>query len=206
MHKSKKLWRAVRYGLLLHKAQRRLPKLGIVIMPYYWTQEGVVDNLSPGLQNGFEGYSFSSFGPEDIKTIASLFHCTADGALAKLKQGNKCFGIKYHGQIAAFMWCDFTECSFRWHKLRLGEHEVYLWGMYTMEAFRGKSIAPYLRYQTYKALKEMGRNTFYSITECFNSSSIAFKRKIGSKFLWLGVGIQLFGKVRRHWILRQYEA
>ena len=201
--------RAFRFGLVVHRLQFRvLAKLGISVVPYYWTQEGVVDGLPPVLQNGFEDYSFSSFGPEDIKTIGSLLpRRSEDELLARLDQGKLCFGLKHHGQIAAFTWCELGECSFKWHQVPLNDREAYLFDMNTVESFRGRGLAPYLRYQVYGALKELERDTFYSVTYRFNTPAMRFKEKLGAKFLWLGVGVSLlFGKVRLHRVLKRYEA
>jgi GNAT superfamily N-acetyltransferase len=200
--------RTFRFGLVVHRLQFRvLAKLGISIVPYYWTQEGVDNSPPPALQNGFEDYSFGSFGPEDIKTIASLLpRRSEDDLLARLARGQLCFGLKYRGQIAAFTWCELDECSFRWHNVPLNDHEAYLFDMNTMESFRGKGLAPYLRYRVYGALKEMGRDTFYSVTYRFNAPAIRFKQKLGAKFLWLGVGVGLlFGRVRLHRVLKRYD-
>ena len=40
---------------------RVLVKLGIRIEAYYWTQEGLTDEMPPGWDLGMEGYSFSAF-------------------------------------------------------------------------------------------------------------------------------------------------
>jgi GNAT superfamily N-acetyltransferase len=207
MARLKRIWRAVRHGLLLQKVRERLlGKLGIVVMPYYWTQEGTAD-ASPGLGRGLEDCTFHRFGEEDVKAFAAQIPWRSEtDLLAKLREGKLCFGLKYQGRPAAATWCNLTECSFPWHKVPLSDHEVYLFDMFTLEAFRGANIAPYLRYRTYQALREMGRDTFYSVTERSNTSAVRFKQKLGAKFLWLGVGIDLFGKLQRHYILRRYDA
>jgi GNAT superfamily N-acetyltransferase len=205
----KAIWRAVRHGLVLQRLIQRLANnLGIFVEPYYWIQEPVVD-MPQGMESRFEGYSFSSFGSEEIKTItAQLERSEAWEALMleRLKEGELCLGLKYHGKIATFMWCNLVECSFEWQRRRLDDNEAYLCGMHTLEAFRGKGLAPYLRYKTYPVLKEMGRDKLYSGSDRFNAPAVRFKQKMGVKFLWLGVGIKLFGKVRRHYIIRRYNA
>ena len=44
----------------------------------------------------------------------------------------------------------------------------------------------------------MGRDTFYSISECFNAPAVKFKKKLNVKFLGLYVLFDLFRKWR--WI------
>ena len=207
MARLKKIWNAVRHGLFLQKVRERLlGKVGIVVLPYYWTQEGTDGDRPPERGRGLEGYSFESFGEEEVKALAALSPGRKEAdMLARLREGKRCFGLKYQGRVAAATWCDLAECHFRWHKVPLRDREVYLFDMYTLEAFRGANIAPYLRYRTYQALREMGRDTFYSVTERFNAPAVRFKQKLGAKFLWLGVGIDLFGKLQRHFILRRYR-
>jgi hypothetical protein len=57
--------------------------------------------------------------------------------------------------------------------------------MYTMEPYRDKNLAPYLRYQSYGILNKTGRSKLYSVSEYFNSSSIKYKQKLNAKNLKL---------------------
>jgi GNAT superfamily N-acetyltransferase len=207
MVRLKKIWNAVRHGLFVQRVRERLlSDSGILVQPYYWTLEGSTDGHAQKLGRGLEDYSFQPFGEEEVKELASLIPGREEAdMLAKLHEGKLCFGLKYQGRPAAATWCNLTESHFRWYNIRLGDREAYLFDMFTMEAFRGANIAPYLRYRTYEALREMGRDTFYSVTERFNAPSVRFKQKLGAKFLWLGVGIDLFGKFQRHFILRRYR-
>ncbi|HRS11759.1 MAG TPA: hypothetical protein P5068_11690 [Sedimentisphaerales bacterium] len=201
-----KLGRAIRYRLVLQKlTERVLPRLRIHIEFYYWTQEGQTDDTSPGSDSGFEDCTFSPFGPDEIRTFVTLVPWRSEAELLqRFDEGKLCFGARYRGQIAAFVWCDLAECTYVWHRIALRENEVYLFDQFTRDAFRGMNVAPYLRHRTYEALRRMGRNTFYSVTHRFNSSAVRFKQKLGARFLWLGVGINLFGKVRWHAVLRRY--
>jgi hypothetical protein len=207
MNLWKKIGRAVRHRLVLQKlTQRVLVKLGIRIEAYYWTQEGLAKAAPPGWERNLEDYRFSAFGPEEMQTIALLVPWRpAAMTQAWLDEGRRCFGIKHHGQIAAYVWCNLTECMYPWHQIPLADNEVYLFDQFTLDAFRGRNIAPYLRHRTYGALREMGRDTFYSVTHRFNRSAVRFKRKLGARFLHLGLGVKLFGKVRHHCILRRYR-
>ena len=122
-----------------------------------------------------------------------------------LKEGKKCYGAKYKGQIVAFTWVSLDESNYEWHKLQLKENEAYLFDMHTAKAFRGKNIAPYLRYQSYRVLKNMGRNKFYSISQFFNTPSKKFKKKLNAKFLGLHLTIRLFKKYKWNWKLKDYK-
>ena len=206
MNLWRKVGRAIRYRLVLEKlTERVLPRLGIRVEFYYWTQEGRTDNATPGSDSGFEDCTFGAFGRDEIRTFVTLVPWRSETELLqRLDEGKLCFGVKHHGRIAAFVWCNLAECTYPWHRVPLHENEVYLFDQFTLDAFRGINLAPYLRHRTYEALRGMGRDTFYSVTHRFNSSAVRFKQKLGARFLWLAVGINLFGKVRWHAVLRRY--
>ncbi len=105
----------------------------------------------------------------------------------------------------AFNWFDLEESNSRLHRFRLEDSEVYLFDMYTMKTFRGKGIAPCLRYETYKLLRKMGRSKFYSISDFFNITSIRFKEKLNARFLELRLYIRLF-KHPWHWKIKDFAS
>lgn len=102
------------------------------------------------------------------------------------------------------MWIDFDSCNFTPHSVSMKRNEAYLFSMYTMHEFRGMNLAPYLRYKTYECLRKMGKDTFYSISEYFNYSTLKFKKKLNARNLKLILYIELFKKVRRSFTLREY--
>ena len=207
IRKFKNLFYRFRYRTVFEALQYRLESIGISVSPYYWIREGLNDNSLPEFQNNLESYSFEFFGPEEIKAIveSKAWKYSEEQLLSWLKEGKKCFGAKYHGQIAAFMWIDFNNSNCKWHRFPLKDDEAYLFDMYTMKPFRGKGVAPYLRYQSYKILKDMGRYKCYSYSDFFNSPSIKFKKKLNANFLKIGLYIELFKKYRWNWIIKNYN-
>ena len=93
-----------------------------------------------------------------------------------------------------------------WPQPNAFDDEAYLENMYTYENFRGKNLAPYLRYQCYKMLAGEGKNVCYSMTQCFNTSSRKFKAKLGARHRELYLHIGLFKRFRRTVLLRRYPA
>jgi hypothetical protein len=207
MNTLRRMWKAIRYGAALDIVRFHLKRMGVTISPYYWIQEGVSDGPAPVLEDE-EAYSVHFFGPEEISIIAPLREKDIPGAklYERLEAGQKCLGIRYRGEIAAFMWFDLDECNAKENRLRLGDHEAYLFDMYTLMPFRGRNIAPYLRYQSYRVLREMGRDTLYSISMYLNRPAVRFKRKLDARFLWLGLYVELFKRVRWHWIIKRYDS
>ncbi|MEM7677130.1 MAG: GNAT family N-acetyltransferase, partial [Myxococcota bacterium] len=126
-------------------------------------------------------FELSQFGDEEVvyvnKTIGGL---GAKDLLANLRNGDICLGLKQNGTIAAYTFITKKPLVFRKQHFNLNKDEAYLHSMYTFEAFRGKNLAPYLRYKCYEYLRNEGFNKFYSISEYFNKSTIKFKKKLNS--------------------------
>ncbi len=208
MNTWRKAAQAIRYRLTLQKlTERILPRLGIQIQCYYWIQEGLNGSKPPGLPPDLDGCTFSAFGPDEIRTLVTVVPWRSEAEwLRRLDEGKRCFGLKHHGQIAGIVWCNFVECTYPWHRVPLRENEVYVFDQFTPDAFRGKNVASCLLCQTYDALRGMGRDTFYSVVERFNSSSVRVRKKVNARFLELAVGVNLFGKICRHYVIRKYPA
>lgn len=103
------------------------------------------DDTTQGPDSAFEGCLFGAFGPDEIRTFATLVPWRSEAELLeRLDQGMLCFGIKRHGRIAAFVWCNLAECTYPWHRVPLQENEVYLFDQFTLDAFRGMNVAAYL--------------------------------------------------------------
>ncbi len=199
------LWNKVRYGLVLQVFRNILSRIGMEFRPYYWVQEGLTNNGPPLIEGDKADYTLEFLGRDDMIIIGTR----ADGyntgiLLENLKEGKKCISLKYKGEIAAFMWIDFDVCNFTPHFIRLKNNEAYLFSMYTMHEFRGKNLAPYLRYKSYECLRKLGKDTFYSVSEYFNYSTLKFKKKLNAKNLKLILYIELFKKFRRSITLRKF--
>jgi hypothetical protein len=186
----------LRYSSFLRIVLDGIAKTGIRIFPYYIVLEGLFNRSLSHLESGFDEYELCFLKPQDMKTISSVpgRNFTEEYLLQRLQNGQKCFGVKYRGELAAFTWCDFQQCNFRWRKFLLTDDEAYLFDAYTLMSFRGKEIAPYIRYQCYKELAKSGKHKLYSISECVNTPSIKFKKKLNAKYPELRLSIELFKK------------
>jgi hypothetical protein len=145
------------------------------------------------------------FLPEDMKLMENNGSgYSPEDFLAFIKEGQQCIGIKYKGKVAAFMWINFRELNYKSLHMKLKSNEAYLWNMYTMEAYRGKNLAPYLRYKSYELLHAMGKDTLYSISEYFNTPAIKFKKKLNARIMKIALYIRLFNKVEWNITIRSY--
>jgi len=195
----------VRYGMVVQVIKRRIIRMGIEISPYYLFQEGMENSAIPAIKGLESDYSFGillSADMEHMENNGSGF--TPENFLDFFKAGQKCIGIKHEGKVAAFMWINFSELKYKTFLLQLKSNEAYLWSMFTMEAYRGKNLAPYLRYKSYELLNEMGRDTLYSISEYFNTPAVKFKRKLNARILKLLLYIRIFKKLERNFTLKTY--
>lgn len=196
MYYLKHIWAKFKYNPFMRVVLDGLTKMGIRISPYYVVLEGLFNRSLPDLEKGFDEYEIGFLGTEDMKEIYAIpgpdRTFSEEDLLLRLKEGKKCLGLKYKKEIIAFTWFDLAEFSCRFYRFSLKEDEAYLFDAYTLMPFRGKGIAPYMRYQCYKALAKLGRNKLYSVSGCFNTPSIKFKMKLNAKLLELGLYIELF--------------
>ena len=102
------------------------------------------------------------------------------------------------------MFINFAECDIKSKKIKLKKDEAYLTYMYTLKAYRGRNLAPYLRYKSYEILKEMGRDKIYSISSVLNSSAIRYKEKLNAKNMKLILYIEMFKKIKMTFKLKSY--
>ncbi len=188
---------------------RCLTRVGIRVSPFYYMKESLPPRPPGGTGSLPGGYEFSAFGLDDVRHISTLperRHYVDPGyVLRNFNKGDLCFGIKFRGEIVAFTWVSLKECREIFHHAAMLGNEAYLHDMYVLKAFRGRNLAPVLRYKTYEILHGIGRDTYYSITEYFNASSSRFKQKLNATPVFLGVYIELFKTWRRYRrVIRRY--
>lgn len=183
-----------------------LTRIGISINPFYLVLEGLDNGMSPHLETGLEEYEVAFLGPEDMKVIANipLRKISAEKLLQRLRDGDKCLGVKKDGELAAFTWFRFNTYTFCDEQIILKENEAYLFDAHTFLSFRGQGLAPYVRYQCYKELCKMGKTQLYSISLYFNRQSINFKKKLNAKFIKLSLFVSIFQKWRFKIPLKTY--
>ena len=195
-----------RHGTVFEGFQYRLERVGISLTPYYWVLEGAWDVVLPELREDRASCWTGFFGAYEMKTLAGEgWNYSEMQLLSMLERGKKCFGAKIKGEVAASMWIDLQEACCAWYRFPLNGDEAYLFDMYTIKSFRGKGMAPYVRYQCYKALREMGRNKFYSYSDAFNRPSLRFKKKLGAEFLQLGLYVKILDRFGYNWVIRRYR-
>ena len=201
----KKIIGKFKYGLISQAILNQLNRIGITIKPYYLVQEGIIQAETPEINGIVSNYTVEFLEAEEIKKLGmNPWGISADKQIADLKAGNKCLALKHNNEIASSMWINLMEFDFRPARTSLKNDEAYLSSMYTSESYRGKNLAPYLRFKSYEFLKQMGRNKIYSVTEFFNPSASRYKEKLNARNLKLILYIEIFGKFRRNVTLKTF--
>ena len=205
MNIVKEISRRLRYGLTIQSFISIFRLLGLYITPLYLYLEGTFGREWQASNPSLKEYDTGFLTSEDMKEIVNARPKESERKLlARLDAGMKCFALKYHGKLAAYTWCDFESCQNEFYKSKLKENEAYLFDAYTLMPYRGKNLAPYLRFKCYQALEALGRNKFYSITLYFNEPAIRFKKKLHAKPLMLGFHIEILKRWSRSWVIKRY--
>jgi len=199
------LWSKIRYSTWLRLVFDALARAGIVIQPYYVVMEGLFGDPMPRMGDGFEEYEVGYLGPGDMNIIAAIpgREVSLDSLNRRLAEGKRCFGIKRRGELAAFTWADLKNLSGGAYSRPLDPDEAYLFDAYTLIPFRGRGIAPYIRYLVYRELEKLGKTRLYSISLYVNTPSIRFKKKLNAKFLELRMYYRIFRRWEREFLLRE---
>lgn len=198
-------WGPVKNGLFFFGLRNRLAGIGIDFNPYYWVQEEFEPCETPIVKGDSSKYNLKYLSLDEVKLVshpdsAKYF----EQKLISDKNGISCIGLENHGEIAAYMYAEFNDFIFKGRAFRLKANEAYLLNMWTFHDFRGRNLAPYLRYQAYQLLKEQGRDVKYSISDSFNKSSIKFKKKLNTKEVYLYLSIVLFKRFEWNFTLKKY--
>jgi len=185
-----------KYNSIFRILHDGLVKIGVKISFFYLVEEGL--HLSPAKfeNKEFLDYSVEFLNEDNIDLICSIPErpCEKEIIINLMKNGCRCFVVKKDNDIIGYTWFNIYECNFEGYKFSLKENEAYLFDAYILIKYRGKNIAPFIRYKCYKELEKLGKTKLYSISEIVNKQSINFKKKLNARFVLLGLYVSLFKK------------
>lgn len=194
----------IRNGLFLFGLFNRLAKIGIDIVPYYWVQEEAAPCQEPTIKDDAV-YTVRFLNKKELKAVCHLEPGDEyDKMMEDVENGQLVIGLETDNTIAAYTFVELNSFEFKGRRFNLGPNEAYLLNMWTFHDYRGKNLAPYLRYHVYQVLSEKGIKFKYSITDYFNKSSIKFKNKLNAKNLYFYLAIVLFKKFQWNFTIRKY--
>ncbi len=152
----KKIRDRIRYGLATQEILDRLSAtFGLVIYPYYLVREQIPPNMEPEAVD--DDYNIRYLVEEDMEILAvhAAQKRTTESLLEKLCNGSRSIGFFINGDLAAYTWFRF-DCApvpvWMDDLFRLEHDEAYLFDAYVLPAFRGRRLAPLVRYRAYEEL------------------------------------------------------
>ena len=196
-----------KHQLVLRFLFNRLRNTGVHIIPYYLTQERFNLETRPAVSPEIGPITVSLLSPAEMEAVYAELVSKGLGMSRAIltKHICECFVLKIKGEIVASSWCNLRECHDRLLSFTLKEDEAYLCNAATLNAYRGKNLAPFLRYAVYEHLSRLGRTRLYSITEYFNTPALKFKEKLGARQLRLGLCIRFFNTWKWDITLKRYR-
>ena len=201
-----KVKHAIKNDLFLYAFRNLLARIGIDVMLYYWVQEEFTPCEKPVVKDDSSKYTVRKLSLDEVVSINQGNSSVSIEDVTKgMEKGDLCIGLETEGEIAAYNLIGLNDFVFKGRGFKLKSNEFYLSYMWTFHGYRGKNLAPYLRYESYRFLEKQGRNVKYSITDSFNKSSIRFKQKLNSKHLYYYLSIVLFKKVTWNFNLKKYN-
>jgi GNAT superfamily N-acetyltransferase len=175
-----------------------LGRFGLSIQPFYLFEESMPPGGPPAVDSPLSSAVVRPLGPADMESVSSIARSglTAEFFQARLRNGNGCLGMFDGGQLIAFSWYDLQECNHEGWRFPLREDEAYLFDAFTLAHWRGRGVAPYLRYRVYRILAQAGRTRCFSVSIRTNRPAIRFKQKLGAKLVARGWVVTLLGRWR----------
>lgn len=197
----------LRHGLATQEILDGLARRGLVFYPYLVFQESADARFSrsPALEN----LSARRLTEDDAEQLAALSvrpHDVED-IRRRFRRGDVGVGAFDRDALVAYTWCDLERFGSIGQKssLRtLAHDEAYLYDAYSLPAYRGHGLVPYLRSEVYKLMDAAGRRRLYSVSLFFNRSARRFKAKLGARAVELRVSINLFQRFKRDLLLKRY--
>lgn len=176
----------------------------IQLIPYYIMEEFYDDQKNLNVVLGKEDTEIGILTRDDMEILGNQEESseTTKELIQWIEGGCLCLAIRYKGEIAAYSWCDLNYLQYKGRTVTLKRNEAYLFDARTYKAFRGKNLAPYVRYELCKLLNKRGIEKFFSITLWSNTASMKFKQKLGAKPIELFLYIGFFRKFHLHFRLR----
>lgn len=205
INRLKWIYTLTKHGLFLHGVRNNFAKIGIDIMPYYWFTATKERSNPQHIKGESLNLKHSIFDESDINLIKSTIIGIEDKDLVSdLKNGEICLGLKHNAEIVAYSFIRRQSFYFRKRFFQLGEKDIYIHSTYVFDKFRGKNIAPYLKYQRFGRFEKEGVLNHHSITEYFNKSALRLQKKSNAKAEALYLSIILFKRWTMNFTLKKY--
>ncbi|MGI9258047.1 MAG: GNAT family N-acetyltransferase [Gammaproteobacteria bacterium] len=195
---------AFRNGLVTYRLEKRLTRLGLDLNLFWLFREGTTtdEDSSAELTNTYPSSILESSDLESATAYES-WH-TVESFQSRLNEGHVCIAVKDAGRVIGFTWANPRNVHDSACDYPLESGEAYLYDAYVAPAYRGKGLAPYMRKECYRHLHQLGIESYFSISDYFNTPAVRFKKKLRAIPVRLFLKIAVGRRFRRTWVLRDY--
>ncbi len=178
----------------------------VQVIPYYIMEEVFIDDDELNIIPRIEDIEITVLTRDDMAYLGNHEERSAstEEYNRMIDNGCLCLAAKHKGEIASYSWANLHYLNYKGKTIALKTNEAYLFDARTYKAFRGKNLAPYVRYELYKLLKQRGVDRFLSITLLSNTASMRFKQKVGAKPIDMFLYIGILRKFHMHFHLRNF--
>jgi GNAT superfamily N-acetyltransferase len=195
---------AYKHGLIMHKALKRLGRLGLKMQPYCVILEGKAARKAYP-PDSVAGCSTSVATQDDLNAVVACgTWADYERLRARLLNRHLCILLKRGDRVVGYTWADPAEINHAPSRHPLQPGEAYLYDAFVAPEMRGLGLAPYMRAQCYDVLNKVGFHTFYSVSEYFNTPAIRFKMKLGARISQTYLTIRLGQRQLGPWLLKDY--
>jgi len=178
----------------------------VQVIPYYIMEEVFIDHDEHNIIPRIEDLEITVLTRDDMTYLGNHEERSASTEQYNRMMDNGCICVaaKHKGEITSYSWADQHYLIYKGKTIVLKPDEAYLFDARTYKAFRGKNLAPYVRYELYKWLRQRGVYRFFSITLLSNTASMRFKQKVGAKPIEMFLYVGLLRKFHMHFHLRNF--
>jgi len=178
----------------------------VQVIPYYIMEEVFIDHDELNIIPRIEDVEITLLTRDDMAYLGNHKEgsATTEQYNRMIDNGCMCLAAKHKGEIASYSWANQHYLIYKGKTIVLKQNEAYLFDARTYKAFRGKNLAPYVRYELYKLLRQRGVDRFLSITLVSNTASMRFKQKVGAKPIKLFLYVGFLRRFHMHFHLKNY--
>ncbi len=198
-------WNRIRNGLFLYTLRNFLARFGFNFELYYWDREGLdLSTEEVKIKDSENSYEVVNIEPHETGILHNIMGMDSTKLKEDIMSGEMCMGLKCKNEIVAVIFVKFNDFLYNKRPIKLKDNQAYIYNLYTFEDYRGKNLAPFLRYQSYLALKERGVDEIFCVTSYLIKSSLKSNKKLGIKHSKLFLHIGLFKRAHWNYKLKSY--
>ena len=118
MRALKKAVKRYKDGILLNVIYQKMHLNRTGFIPFYLVEEGFFGKSSMSVEPKINPLEVVELGPADMAVVGAQREKdhTEEEMLEMSSRGCVCLGLKYQGEIAALMWYDLRQCSYKYLK------------------------------------------------------------------------------------------